>query len=201
MEVKSRTLPLTVEVVVVSLLWAFSFRGPFNFWYAILGTALVMIGFSLLHGVPSVIRPKFSDMIYGVLWGILLFTLTWVSSYIVRHHFPYLSAYVEGTKALRSLAPNYVYVPVVFTVSTAEEFFWRGTVQRNLIPVLGKLPGYLVAVFLYVFAHVLSGNWALTLASLFAGLFWGFLYLYYRDLTPVWVSHLTWDALLLGIGI
>jgi len=201
MEVKYRTLPLAGEVVVVSLLWAFSFRGPFNFWYAIFGTALVMVGFSFVHGVLSVIRPRFSDLIQGVLWGIFLFAVTWLSSYIVRYHFPYLSTYVESTKALRSLAPNYVYVPVVLTVSTAEEFFWRGTVQRNLILMLGKFPGYLVAVFLYVLAHVLSGNWALTLASLFAGLFWGFLYLYYRDLTPVWVSHLTWDALLLGIGI
>ncbi len=192
---------LAGEIALVSLLWAFSFRGPFNFWYSIFGTALVMIGLALYHGVLSVVRPKTSDLIYGVLWGVLLFAVTWVSSYVVRHHVPYLNAYVESTKALRSLAPNYVYVPVVFTVSTAEELFWRGTVQRALVFRMGKLPGYLLAVLLYFAAHVLSGNWALTLASLFAGLFWGFLYLYHRDLTPVWVSHLVWDALLLGVGI
>lgn len=198
---RGRLTVLALEVLLVSVLWAFSFRGPFNFWYSIFGTALIMIGLSLAHGVLSVIRPRLSDLLYGVLWGILLFAITWVSAYVVRHHFPYLNAYVEATKALRSLAPSYVYVPVVFTVSTAEEFFWRGTVQRLTVLKWGKLPGYLLSVALYVFAHVLSGNWALTLASLFAGLFWGFLYLYHRDLTPVWISHVVWDAFLLGVGI
>ncbi len=192
---------LLFEVPLVSSLWAFSFRGPFNFWYSIFFTALVMITLSVLNGTLSVLRPKVSDLFSGVLWGILLFAVTWVSAYVVRHHFPYLNAYVEATKGLRSLAPNYVYVPVVLTVSTAEEFFWRGTVQRLAVLKWGKLPGYLLAVALYVFAHVLSGNWALTLASVFAGLFWGFLYLYHHDLTPVWVSHLTWDVLLLSVGI
>jgi membrane protease YdiL (CAAX protease family) len=194
-------LILFLEVLLVSLLWAFSFNGPLNFWYAIFGTALVMITLAVLHGVFRIIRPKPSDVLTGVLWGLLLFAITWVSSYFVRHHFPFLNAYVEATKGLRSLAPSYVYVPVVFTVSTAEEFFWRGTVQRLAILHFGKLPGYLMAVALYVFAHVLSGNWALTLASLFAGLFWGFLLMLHRDLTPVWVSHIVWDALLLGVGI
>ncbi|NPA80016.1 MAG: CPBP family intramembrane metalloprotease [Thermotogae bacterium] len=189
------------EILLVAVLWTFAFKGPLNFWIGILMAALVMIAFSLRRGVLGVIRPTPSDVPLGVLYGLLLFAATWLSAVVVREYLPSLYLHVEAVKSLRSLAPPMMYVPVVLTVSTAEEFFWRGTVQRILSLKLGKLPGFLLALALYVGVHVLAGNPALALASAVAGAFWGFLYILHRDLTPVWISHLVWDVLLLVVGI
>ena len=89
---------------------------------------------------------------------------------------------------------------LLFLIGPAEEFFWRGYVQRTL----GKLlPGehasdhaFLLTAAVYALVHVWSFNFMLVMAALTAGLVWGLVY----RLRPAWlpalvVSHAVWDAL------
>jgi membrane protease YdiL (CAAX protease family) len=66
---------------------------------------------------------------------------------------------------------------------------------------LGKLKGYILSILLYSLAHAFTFNLSLMVAAIGAGAFWGFLFIWKRDLTPLIISHITWDVLLFTFGM
>src|SRR5438445_6490154 len=78
-------------------------------------------------------------------------------------------------------------------IGPSEELFWRGLVQRNLHRRFGRLRGWLLASSIYGAVHLVSENLTLTGAATTAGLFWGALYARDQRLTPLVVSHISWD--------
>ena len=115
--------------------------------------------------------------------------------------FDFARPQVENVYSMKAgLPPWTIAILLLFLIGPAEEFFWRGYVQRTL----GKLlPGehasdhaFLLTAAVYALVHVWSFNFMLVMAALTAGLVWGLVY----RLRPAWlpalvVSHAVWDAL------
>ena len=81
---------------------------------------------------------------------------------------------------------------LVLIIGPGEEFFWRGYLQRRLTKEYGKI-GVPFVILAYAGVHLASGNMMLILAAFSAGVFWGLLYHYYRNLWASIVSHALWD--------
>lgn len=195
-------LRILLGFILASAFWGFAFKGPLNFWLGIFIAAIVIISFALTdRKTLRIIRPAKGDFMVGVVSGIVIFSLFFVISLITGKFFPELYAFVEDVKALKHLAPIHITFPVAMFVSISEEVFWRGFIQRRLMEEFGKLKGYIFAVVLYSLGHVFTFNLALIVAALGAGAFWGFLFLWRRDLTPLIISHITWDVMLFTIGM
>jgi len=64
----------------------------------------------------------------------------------------------------------------------------------------GNFPGFVLATLVYAGVHVLSFNPMLILAALVAGAFWGFLYLWRRDLLIQITSHSVWSAVIFAVA-
>jgi uncharacterized protein len=81
-----------------------------------------------------------------------------------------------------------------FVTGPAEEIFWRGYLQRNLMQRFGLWPGWAIATAIYAAVHACSLNFMLVGAAAVAGAFWGALYLWRGRLMPVIISHSVWSA-------
>jgi len=69
-----------------------------------------------------------------------------------------------------------------FITGPAEEIYWRGYLQKNLMVRFGRWQGWLLATVIYAAVHIWSFNFMLIGAAFVAGAFWGAMYLYLRDL-------------------
>jgi hypothetical protein len=83
---------------------------------------------------------------------------------------------------------------LLLVTGPSEEIFWRGFLQRNLMVRYGNLRGWLLATIIYAGVHVWSFNIMLIGAAAVAGAFWGLLYLRWKNLAPVIISHAVWSA-------
>jgi CAAX protease family protein len=81
-----------------------------------------------------------------------------------------------------------------------EELFWRAAVLRGLLARLPTLRALTIATAAYGLAHVASGMWLLPLAAVGAGLVWGALYAWTRNLTAPTVSHFVFDLFVLIVA-
>jgi membrane protease YdiL (CAAX protease family) len=60
----------------------------------------------------------------------------------------------------------------------------------------GRSTGFLLVAGLYALVHLGAGNLSLLAAAAICGAAWGFLYLGYRSLLLLAVSHVLWDLMI-----
>jgi membrane protease YdiL (CAAX protease family) len=94
----------------------------------------------------------------------------------------------------------FIFLLLFFITSPGEEIFWRGFLQDRLMKKWGTLSGYLITTTIYAGVHIFSLNLVLILAALVAGAFWGFLYLWKRDLLIQITSHSFWSAVIFAVA-
>ncbi len=80
---------------------------------------------------------------------------------------------------------------VIVAVSALEELAWRAGLQQTLATRLGSTRGYLVASGLFVVANLATGNPALALLALPAGVIFGGLYRLRGGLAAALFAHCT----------
>lgn len=85
-------------------------------------------------------------------------------------------------------------------IAPAEELFWRGFVQNDLMGRFGRFWGTVLGVASYGGVHLTSGNLTLIAAATVAGGFWGGLYARGMPLGALIVSHIVWDNLIFLIS-
>ncbi len=91
-------------------------------------------------------------------------------------------------------SPVAIGILLVFLIGPAEEIFWRGLVQDRFMARYGELGGWILASVAYMAVHVWAFNFMLIAAAGVCGIFWGFVYLRWRSLVPVIISHALWDV-------
>ena len=91
------------------------------------------------------------------------------------------------------LAPGMIALLIGLVIGPGEEVFWRGFLQRELEPRMGRSAGYLAATAVYGLVHIFTGNLMLVVAATVAGLVWGWMYLKIGRLWPGIISHVAWD--------
>ena len=130
------------------------------------------------------------------LWGIF-----WIGDKAAAWMFGFARPEVDAVYAMKEGSPAWMIALLLLVlIGPAEEFFWRGYVQRTL----GRLlPGrraadaaFLLTTAVYALVHIWSFNFMLVMAALVAGAVWGLIYRLRPQLLPALIlSHALWDAL------
>ena len=139
-------------------------------------------------------RPRLLDVASGLGSAAALYGIFLVGDRMARQVMPAGEREIGSIYELRTAAPRAaIAAALALVIGPGEELFWRGLLQRGLEQRLGRVRGWLFASSIYGAVHLVSRNLTLTGAATTAGLFWGALYARDQRLTPLIVSHITWD--------
>lgn len=189
---------ILIMTVFAAVLWFFTFATDIlNFWLKIsLSTSFLAIT-SIILSKPNKNQYKLSgkNIIIGVASAAILYGIFYIGNYLSGLVFDFSASQVGNIYAKSSGIPTFIIVLVlVFITSPAEEIFWRGFLQEKLMNKFGKLQGLVIGALIYGLVHIWSMNFMLVGAALVAGVFWGYLYYRYRNLSILIISHAIWTV-------
>ena len=187
--------------ILASACWAatFGWAGG-NFW--------VKIGFSVAAvSLYSLFwqRPKISFQLRSFLLGLfsaaVLYFIFFLGNKLAPMILPGAKTQVGGIYSFGAGANKVlIFLLLFFITGPGEEIFWRGFLQDRLMKKWGNFSGYLITTALYGGVHLFSCNLMLILAAIVAGAFWGFLYLWKKDLLIQITSHSFWSAVIFAVA-
>jgi len=164
--------------------------------YAVAFAALAVY---LTPGFKALLRPRPSDLLWGIGSGLLLGGLTHLAAALLFRWFPPIEASVRALYVQASVdnRADLLLLGLVGVVVIAEELIWRGAVYRRLAQ---RYPGWR-AIALASLGYTCSTlgllNPMLALAALMMGLAWTLLAARSGRLVAPLLSHLTWDLIVL----
>jgi membrane protease YdiL (CAAX protease family) len=193
----------SVAVVTVAFAAALASHRWSGFWLATTAAgalAAALASWTAGARLRALLRPRTKSVLIGVGSGGLLAAATHLGFTLVAQQYPPLAGAVATLYGTLAAYPGQLAaVPLVAFVAFAEELVWRGLLVDLLGGRVGRGTLVAVATLAYALPLVAAGNPALVVAGLGCGLVWTMLRLGSGDLlTPV-LSHLTWNALLLGL--
>lgn len=200
---------LLTAIVIAAILWFYMFSpwtgGWPNFWVVMTCSALILTGLALAFnkgkGDLNSIEKPLLQLLGGIALAFFLWGVFWVGDKLSALLFDFARPEVDAVYSMKEGLPAWVIcILLILLIGPAEEFFWRGYVQRTLTRVIGgKRPAdmaFLVTTAIYALVHIWSFNFMLVMAALVAGLVWGFVYrICPKALPALIVSHALWDAL------
>ena len=204
---------LLIAVATAALLWFYMFspwtRGRPNFWIVMSCAAVILtcLGLAFTPDKKSLgkIERPLLQILCGVLLAFVLWGIFWVGDKASSWLFDSARPEVDAVYSMKHGLPTWLIgLLLVFLIGPAEEFFWRGYVQRTLSRTLGgKHPedcAFLLTAAVYALVHIWSFNFMLVMAALVAGLVWGLIYrLRPKTLPALIISHALWDVLVFVI--
>src|ERR1700720_746259 len=181
---------------LAAVVWTAAFRGPRSqFWLRMtlgvggLGAYALAVEPALRHE-----RPRLRDVFKGLGSAAGLYAVFQVGDRMARRIMPAGDREIAAIYQLRKAAPPEAIASVLaLVIGPGEELFWRGLVQRGLMRRFGRLRGTLLASSIYGAIHLVSANLTLTGAAGTAGLFWGAVFAREQRMSPLIVSHVSWD--------
>ena len=203
---------LAAAVATAALLWFLMFSpwtgGRLNFWLAMSASAVILTALALRFGPSPAAGPENGaqcawpvQVLAGVAIAFALWGVFWIGDKAAAWMFGFARPEVDAVYAMKEGSPAWMIALLLLVlIGPAEEFFWRGYVQRTL----GRLlPGrraadaaFLLTTAVYALVHIWSFNFMLVMAALVAGAVWGLIYRLRPQLLPALIlSHALWDAL------
>nr|WP_221452193.1 CPBP family intramembrane glutamic endopeptidase [Bacillus benzoevorans] len=171
-----------------------TFQNKATFWYMFTAAMLLLMSYAIFHLKTDDKCSVLSYSFYGVASGIVLFALFWLGNVLIGFfHLPFNG---EISSLYRSYSPSQIwhYIVLFLFIIPGEELFWRGFVQKKLSATkLNIKYSVLLAAVLYASVQLYSGYFIHFFAALIAGLFWGFLYAWKRNMHMLIISHLVFD--------
>ncbi len=188
-------------VVLASVCWVITFGwSGGNFWLKIGVSVVVVSLYSLFWQRPN-ISVHLRSLLLGLFSALILYSIFLLGNKLAPIILPGAKTQVGGIYSLGAGANKvFIFLLLFFITGPGEEIFWRGFLQDRLMQRWGKFTGYLMTTALYAGVHVFSWNAMLILAALVAGAFWGFLYLWKRDLLVQITSHSFWSAVIFAVA-
>ncbi len=188
---------LILGLVIATGFWFELFRWRLaNFWVSMAVFTFLLSIYSIWRR-PRLFSQKISikqTLIIGLISAVLLYFLFWVGRYVTSF-LPFQAEQIQAAYQNKQEAPlGIILLLMVLFIGPGEEIFWRGFVQSEFEDWTGKTIGWLLASALYAAIHILTGNSILVGAAATAGLFWGWLYLRYRNIYVNILSHILWDV-------
>jgi len=189
-------------VALFTTMFIFKQAGGFDFWYWMSSNLLVLLSlvFILDKSNAQEIISDFRENPYrkifmGLIAAVALFVVFYAGNILIRLIIEGAGEGIQNVYSFKQEAsPWRIALLMLLIIGPGEELFWRGYLQRRLGMRFGKMPGFLVATFLYTAVHIATGNMVLVLAALVCGLFWGWLYMKYRSMIINVISHTVWDV-------
>jgi len=198
-----RPWPLVATVALAFILWFITFALPFgSFWIKISISAALLAGISFILQPPR--REDFpfdaKTVLIGLASAALLYFVFWVGRFISLQLFDFAGSQIGSIYHKGDGTPAWAIMLMLFCITgPAEEIFWRGFLQRQLMGRFGRWIGCVIAVSLYAAVHISSMNFMLIGAAAIAGVFWGLMYAYIGKLTPLILSHSVWSMVIFAV--
>ena len=187
---------LGVGLVAAQAAFAATFRGPRErFWQRMTMTGLGLGALSLLTSrAARGTRIGPTDVALGLGSAAALYGTFQVGDRFARRYVPGGDAEIRDIYTLRTLRPRAEIAARLATIiGPAEELFWRGLVQEDLMHRFGRWQGAALAAMAYGGVHIVTGNFTLFGAAGIAGAHWCLLRAAGVPLGALVVSHVTWD--------
>lgn len=189
-------LPLAVGLVAAQAAFAATFRGPRErFWQRMTRTGLALGAYALVMS-PRARRARIGprELVLGLGSAGVLYATFRVGDVVARHILPSGEDEIRDIYRLRELQPHgQIATRLATIIGPAEELFWRGFVQEELMALAGRWPGAALATMAYGGVHIVTGNFTLLGAASVAGAHWGALYAAGMPLGALVASHVAWD--------
>ncbi|MHC0038633.1 lysostaphin resistance A-like protein [Pseudoneobacillus sp. C159] len=186
-------LRLILGLMLAHILLYITYQDYKVFWYMYTASMLILISY-------SIIKEELDDrmsipfyLTYGVLSGLFLFIIIKMALYGFNHLEIPIQGDIKKLYKLYSPSLFWQYLTLMLIVVPGEEIFWRGFVLKRLLNAIGKWQSILLSSLLYASINIYLGDWYLILGTFFAGLFWGWLFLWKRSIPLVIVSHLIFN--------
>lgn len=199
----SKTVRLCISILAAALLWFYMFSpwtsGLSSFWVNMSMAALVLTAFAVKgnNGLHPDMKHLAGHLVLGVAIAFALWGVFWAGDKISQLLFSFARGQVDNVYGMKAgSSPVLIAILLLFVIGPAEEYFWRGYVQKTMSELMGATASMFVTAIIYALVHVWSMNFMLVMAALVAGGFWGLLYRIRPSLLPALVvSHAVWDAL------
>jgi len=185
-------------------LFIFNSIGGLDFWWWMSLDISILIIFSLVsdRSYLTILTHELSSgahwkIIFGMGSAFLLFGIFFLGNEISRWLFSFAGEEISLIyKFKQGASPVRIILLMILLIGPGEEIIWRGYLQRHWENRFGSFAGYLLSAAVYSLVHAFSGNIMLIGAAAVCALFWGGLYLRYRSVLLVAVSHTVWDLLI-----
>lgn len=197
---------LASAVTVAALLWFFMFS-PWtghlvNFWLSMSISAVILTTLALCGGKSEgcsgvSVKNIVFQLIAGVAIAFALWGIFWIGDKVSQFIFTFARPQVDTVYGMKDgSSPMLIGLLLLFLIGPAEEYFWRGYVQKTISKIWGADAALFATAAIYALVHIWSFNFMLVMAALVAGGVWGLIYRLKPSLLPALiVSHAVWDAL------
>lgn len=139
----------------------------------------------------------FQKIILGLLSAFILYAIFYLGNQISRWIFSFAGESINQVYVFKQDASTLrIILLMVLLIGPGEEVIWRGYLQRHWECRFGGCAGYFLSAVAYTLVHAASENIMLIGAAGVCALFWGRLYLRYKSVLLVAVSHTVWDLLI-----
>lgn len=193
-----RWRPLLGTLVLAGTFWFLTFCVTWgSFWLKISFFSAVLAGLalSLQPDIRLQLRPDAKAIVIGVVSAVVLYLIFVGAKAVITALIPFAEEQIGQIYTKGQGVPLWAMAVLSLLVTgPAEELFWRGYIQRQLMDHFGQWQGWLMGTVLYAGVHFWSFNLILVGAAIVAGAFWGAVYWRYRSLAPVIVSHSIWSV-------
>ena len=194
-----------IAIGIAAVLWFIMFSpwtAPhLNFWAAMSVSALILSAMAEGFGKTSrLLRCTWKELPLTLILGIgIAFVLWWgfrFGDWLSQQMFSFARPQVDLIYGMKDGNAGWlISLLLLFVIGPAEEFFWRGYVQRTLSETLNPNKAFIITTLVYTLVHVPSLNRMLILAALVCGVAWGGLYRFFPEKLPaILLSHALWDA-------
>lgn len=222
---------LVIAVLAAALLWFYMFSpwtaGRPNFWIVMSCSAMILttLAVSFTPKAERKIRidRPLQQIAGGIALAFALWGIFWIGDKASQWLFDFARPEVDAVYSMKTGLPTWlIAVLLLVLIGPAEEFFWRGYVQKTLSKLFSAKDGasadvpahaagtgsaatatgraatwaFIATAVIYALVHIWSFNFMLIMAALVAGLVWGFIYrICPKALPALIISHALWDVL------
>ena len=209
---------LIISVSVAALLWFYMFSpwtaGRPNFWIVMSCSAVILttlaVSFTPREERKIRIERPLLQIAGGFALAFVLWGIFWIGDKASQWMFDFARGEVDAVYSMKTGLPTWLIALLLLVlIGPAEEFFWRGYVQKTMAKLFGGKSGanadaagraatwaFIATAVIYALVHLWSFNFMLIMAALVAGLVWGFIYrICPKALPALIISHALWDVL------
>lgn len=198
---------LYIAISIAALLWFYMFSpwtsGLSNFWVNMSIAALVLTACALKgnDGIHIGREHLAGHIALGIAIAFALWGVFWTGDKLSQLMFEFARGQVDSVYGMKDgSSPVLIAILLLFVIGPAEEYFWRGYVQKTMSDLYGSTTAMFITAIVYALVHIWSFNFMLVMAALVAGGVWGLIYRLRPSLLPALiVSHAVWDALVFVI--
>ena len=201
--IEFRPVPLIATVILATALWFVTFYLTWStFWIKISFSAasLAILSFWLQPFPKQDIEFNGRAIIIGLVSAAALYFIFWAGKAVSAAILPFSGHQIGGIYAKGTGTSMWIIALLLFFITgPSEELYWRGYLQRNLMTRFGRWQGWLLATAIYAAVHIWSFNFMLIGAAFVAGAFWGAMYMHFKNLAPVIISHSVWSMVIFAV--